>query len=595
MTKILESFDVMKYSRDNYGSLVVVFALVASLFVAEKSLAADRAGDFSLLDQHGAYHQLSYYNDHKAVVLMTQANDCPIVEQRLPQFSALQARYDGQEIEFMLLNPQGADRELVRKEMNRLGVDLPVLMDDTQLVGELLSLSHAGEAIVLDPERLTILFRGPVGDELNQALMQVAADQDVTTESVSSSGCAISYAAKDAHFDQGISYVADVAPIIEENCADCHRQNSIAPFALDSHQVLQGWSPMVKEVVLTKRMPPGQIDPHVGNILDMSNLTDDEARTLIHWIDMGAPRDGEIDPLANLQWPESKWLADGGSEPDIIVQIPPQTIPATGVVDYINVYAEIPIEDDVWIRGSEIVPGDYSVLHHVITRVVQPEIANDSVRPDEGDDEFEGLENTDIPMAGLTGYVPGRRPQLEPGSGGLLRAGSRVAFQLHYTTSGREVTDSSELGIYLYPEGEIPQIEKSSGGRALNRRFLIPAGAKDHEVFESDIVEKDAYLVSFMPHMHYRGKRMKFVAKYPDGTQEELLSVPNYQFNWQVRHHLEPKFVPAGTEIVAIGAFDNSTQNSFNPDPGEAIDWGPQSWDEMFIGYMRWKHVEDLR
>jgi len=572
-----------------------LWALVFSLLAVGQTWAADRVGDFSLLDQHGTFHQLSYYDDHKAVVLLIQANDCPMPEQRLPEYAALQTRYGSQDIEFMLFNPEGVDRERVKAEMSRLGVDLPVLMDDAQLVGELLDISHAGEAIVLDPERFTIVFRGPVGEELNQALVQVAAGQDVTVDFVRSSGCAVNYAAKETHQSQGISYVADVAPIIEENCAECHRQDSIAPFALDSHQVLQGWGPMIKEVVLTKRMPPGQIDPHVGNIVDMSNLTDEEAQTLIHWIDMGSPKDGADDPLANLQWPDTKWLADRGNDPDIIVQIPPQEIPATGVVDYINVYADIPIEKDVWIRGSEIVPGDYSVLHHVITRVVQPEVAEEFVRPDEGDDEFEGLQNSEIPMAGLTGYVPGRRPQLEPGSGGLLRAGSRVAFQLHYTTSGREVTDSSELGIYLYPEGEVPEIEKTSGGRALNRRFLIPAGAKDHEVIESDIVEQDAYLVSFMPHMHYRGKRMKFVARYPDGTEEELLSVPNYQFNWQVRHHLEPKFVPAGTEIVAIGAFDNSTQNTFNPDPGEAIDWGPQSWDEMFIGYMRWKYVEDVK
>jgi peroxiredoxin len=575
--------------------LLGLSVLTSGLVLGSQAWAVERAGDFALLDQHGRYHQLSYYDDHRAVVLLTQANSCEATNQALPAFAALESRFAAQGIEFLLLNPQGIDRGLVAAEMSSLGVALPVLMDDSQLVGELLGVDHAGEALILDPASFNILFRGPVGSELEQALSQVAAGQEVTVASLAADGCAISYAARDVHQQQGISYVADVAPIIAENCADCHRQNSIAPFALDSHQVVQGWSPMIKEVVLTKRMPPGQIDPHVGNIVDMSNLSDEEAQTLIHWIDSGSPRDGSADPLASLQWPDSKWLADGGNAPDIIVQIPPQEIPATGVVDYINVYADIPIEEDVWVRGSEIVPGDYSVLHHVITRVVQPEVANSAVRPEEGDDEFAGLENSEVPMAGLTGYVPGRRPQLEPGSGGLLRAGSRVAFQLHYTTSGREVTDHSELGIYLYPAGAVPEIEKTSGGRALNRRFLIPAGAKDHEVIESAVVEKDAYLVSFMPHMHYRGKRMKFVANYPDGTQEELLSVPNYQFNWQIRHHLEPKFVPAGTEIVAIGAFDNSTQNPFNPDPTEAIDWGPQSWDEMFIGYMRWQHVEDIK
>ncbi len=554
-------------------------------------LAADRVGDFALLDHSGSFHQLSWYDDHKAVVLLTQANDCAIDSDG---FSALHSRFDNEGVEFMLLNAEGANRNRVAEEMAALGVDLPVLMDDAQVVSETLGVTHAGEALVLDPSSFSILFRGPTGAALESALSDIAAGRTPASEKIESSGCAIAFEALDRHRSEGISYVNDVAPIIEENCAHCHRENSIAPFALNSHQLVQGWSPMIREVLLTKRMPPGQIDPHVGNIIDMVNLSNEEMQTLVHWIDAGSPVDGDRDPLAELTWPESKWLSEPGREPDVIVKIPPQQIPATGVVDYINVYADIPIEKDVWVQGSEIVPGDYSVLHHVITRVVQPEQASDSVVPDEGDDEFAGLEGSNVPMAGLTGYVPGRRPQIEEGTGGLLRAGSRVAFQLHYTTSGKEVEDHSELGIYLYPEGDVPEIVKNSGGRALNRRFLIPAGAKDHEVMESAVVQKDAYLVSFMPHMHYRGKRMKFIANYPDGSSEELLSVPNYQFNWQMRHHLEPKFVPAGTEIVAVGAFDNSTQNPFNPDPTQEIDWGRQSWDEMFIGYMRWQHVEDL-
>ena len=567
-------------------SVLTALPLIAS--------ATERVGDFSLLDQHGAFHQLSWYDDMKAVALLAQANGCAAVRDAAPGFAALGERFSGQDIPFLMLNAEGVDRELVKAEMAELGIDLPVLMDDAQVVGEALGLTHSGEALLLDPSSFTVLYRGPAGAGFETAVADVAAGLAVSVESMPAAGCEIAYEARDRHEASGISYVNDVAPIIIENCAECHRENSIAPFAMNSHQVVQGWSPMIREVLLTRRMPPGQIDPHIGAIVDMTNLSEDEMQTLVHWVDAGAPKDGDIDPLAELQWPDSRWRASPGRDPDVIVQIPPQYIPPTGVVDYLNVVADIPIEEDVWIQGSEISPGDYAVLHHVITRVVRPEVAAENVRPEEGDNEFAGLEDSDVPMAGLTGYVPGRSPTLEPNRGGLLRAGSKIAFQLHYTTAGREVFDQSELGIYLYPEGEIPQIERMSGDRALNRRFLIPANAKDHEVSESAVVPKDAYLVSLMPHMHYRGKRMKFIANYPDGTTEELLSVPNYQFNWQMRHHFERKFVPAGTEIVAIGAFDNSTQNPYNPDPGQEIDWGPQSWDEMFIGYMRWQHLEDV-
>ncbi|MEX0619079.1 MAG: redoxin domain-containing protein [Pseudohongiellaceae bacterium] len=570
--------------------ITAVLSLIPLQFIA----AADRVGDFALLDQEGTYHQLSWYSDHKAVVLLTQSNGCAATQQAIPEYKSLRSRFDAQGIEFMMLNPEGVDRELVKQEAANFGMDFPILMDDTQLVGELLNASHAGEAIVLDPESHSLLYRGPV-DTLSGALASIAAGESVNTEQIEASGCAITYAARDAHDRGGVSYSSDVAPIIAENCADCHRQGGIAPFALDSHQVVQGWAPMIREVLMTKRMPPGQVDPHVGNVIDMSNLNNDEMQKLVHWIDAGAPVDGETDLLANLTWPDTKWRSEPGTEPDLIVSIPPQEIPATGVVDYLTVYADIPLQKDTWIRGSEIVPGDYSVLHHVITRVVPPGVDDSNVRPDEGDDEFAEQANSNVPLAGLSGYVPGRRPSLAPKSGGLLRAGSRVSFQMHYTTSGKEVTDQSELGIYFYPEGVVPEIQKTSGGRALHNDFLIPPNAKDYEVSRSAMVEKDAYLISFMPHMHFRGKRMEFVAKLPDGTEKEILSVPNYQFNWQIRHHIDPMFVPAGTEIVATGAFDNSPQNPYNPDPQEAIDWGPQSWDEMFIGYMRWQHLEDVK
>ena len=573
----------------------IILCLCLIMLPLQFAIANDRIGDFALLDHNGTFHQLSYYDDMQAVVVLVHAVQCEALQQSVSGFKVAQAAFEPRGVEFMLLNAEGSTREILRREADRLGLNMPILMDDAQLVSESLGVRHAGEVLVLDPLTFSIVFRGPVGAGLTAAINQVLAGESVLEAELPGTGCAIQYAARDQHRQSGISYVSDVAPIIAKNCTECHRQNSIAPFALDSHQMVQGWSPMIREVVMTKRMPPGQVDPHVGNVIGMSNLSNADQQTLIHWIDAGALKDGETDPLAALVWPDSKWRSEPGTEPDLIVKIPPQQIPATGVIEYLNIVVDIPLQEDVWIRGSEIVPGDYSVLHHVITRIVAPDENGDDVVTEEGDDEFVGQDKTDVPLARLSGYVPGRRPSLTPNGGGLLRKGSAARFQLHYTTSGREVLDESELGIYFYPQGVVPEIEKRSGGRALNARFEIPAFAKDYEVVQSAFVEKDAYLLSFMPHMHFRGKRMKFVAKLPDGTEQEILSVPHYQFNWQVRHQIEPMFVPAGTEIVAIGAFDNSAQNQFNPDPSQDIDWGPQSWDEMFIGYMRWQHVEDMK
>ena len=138
-----------------------------------------------------------------------------------------------------------------------------------------------------------------------------------------------------------------------------------------------------------------------------------------------------------------------------------------------------------------------------------------------------------------------------------MESRTSLNLQLHYTTSGKNL-DATEIGIWFYPEGQVPE-QRMGGGSRQFIFYLIPAGAKDHEMQLVTHVNEEAELYSLMPHMHFRGKRMKFTARYPDGSEELLLSVPNYDFNWQLAHELdEPYLVPAGTEIIATGAFDNS-------------------------------------
>jgi len=197
----------------------------------------------------------------------------------------------------------------------------------------------------------------------------------------------------------------------------------------------------------------------------------------------------------------------------------------------------------------------------------------------------------DIPQFG--GYAPGNAVSVAPeGAGGLLKAGTTLSLQMHYTTSGREVTDETEIGIYFYPDGEVPE-ERMTGGVANDFDIEIPAFSKDHEMELVTYILNESDLYSLMPHMHFRGKRMKFFAEYPDGSEELLLSVPDYDFNWQLVHELaEPIRVPAGTKIRAVGAFDNSTQNKANPDPSIDLTWGEQSFEEMFMGFYAWKELD---
>lgn len=611
-----------------------IHSTLAGIMLAALSLqvnANERVGDFALIDHEGHFHHMAWYDDYDAVIILSQANRSAALPETLAEFQRLSDIYSEQNIVFFLLNPgKQSDRPAVAAEVAALGTSLPVLMDDTQLVAEKLGFTHIGQAIIYDPRRFSVLYRGPVEEHLEPALQTLLADNTVANASVPMSGEEIAFPVRDAHRQQAPSYETEIAPIIADNCASCHRANGIAPFALDSHQSAQGWSPMIREVVMTRRMPPGQIDNRVGHrIADAMNMADEDKQTLIHWIDAGSPIDGSRDPLAELTWPDTKWEL---GEPDLIVQIPPQTIPATGVVDYMNIQVDLGLTEDRWLRASEIVPGEPSVLHHIITTVVPPEglpsqeemllsIINDM--PEEraaplrqqlfaaalgGDLNINALldqlgEEADISalifgssdpdIASVTGYAPGVRPEVfPPDTGGILRVGTTLNLQMHYTTTGRETVDASEIGLYFYPEGEIPQRRMSAG---VTNAFdiAIPPHAKDHEMSAEVTVPRDAYIYSLMPHMHFRGKRMKFTARYPDGSEELILSVPNYSFNWQISHQLEePLLVPAGTRIVSTGAYDNSAQNRFNPDPDSEVNWGEQSWEEMFMGFYGWMYAD---
>jgi mono/diheme cytochrome c family protein len=593
------------------------FVLAAAITAASGTAAAgERVGDFALIDHNGAF---------QSIAILPQAVGATDTAS-LAAMQALQATYQEQGIEFFLLNPGlQTDRAAVAADIG--SVDMPVLMDDAQLVSEMLGLTRLDEAVLYNPSTFELLYRGPAAG-IESAIEQTLAGEKFDLISSATMGKAIDYRNASAHAD--LSYANDIAPIIAENCAECHREGGIAPFAMDNSLAVQGWSPMIREVVMTKRMPPGQIDNKVGHkIKNEMNLSDDEMQMLVHWINNGSVVEGDSDPLTALTWPNTKWTL---GEPDLIVKVPAQTIPPTGTVDYMDIPIDLGLTQDRWVRGSEVVPGAPSVLHHIITTVVPPEGAPDfqqilmdilaklppekslairtklfasiasGERPDI-DAIFREAPEIDVSAfigggsspdsASVAGFAPGNAVNLNPeGVGGLLRAGSTLNLQMHYTTSGKETTDETEIGIYFYPEGYVPD-ERMGGGVGNAFSINIPAQAKDHEMQLVTYVPEEAEIFSLMPHMHFRGKRMSFTAQYPDGGEELLLSVPAYSFNWQLKHELaEPLRVPAGTKIVATGAFDNSAQNPYNPDPATEVTWGEQSWEEMFMGFYTWKNVE---
>ena len=609
-------------------------SFLATLTLISSSLfAGERVGDFALIDHLGMQQHMAWYDDQNAIVILPQANDATDTN-AIAAIADLQVKYADQGVVFFLMNPGlQTDREAVGADFAVKELGLPVLMDDTQIISEALGIVNLDQVVVYDPKSFELLYRGPADGRIDKAIQGLVEGKNDNLIALATQGTPIEYASPNIHTIP--SYTNDVAPIIIENCANCHREGAIAPFSMDSKLALQGWSPMIREVVMTKRMPPGQLDNKVGyRTKNMMNLTDAEIQALVRWVDAGSPIDGESDPLANLTWPDTKWtLAETLGEPDLIIKIPPQPVPATGIVDYRDIPLDLGLTEDKWVRASEVAPDKKEALHHIITTIIPPGGTEDvqalfieainslpeeraaAIRADmfaavaageppdidkifrENPDIDVGsfLGSSDVDQGSIAGYAPGNSVQLNSENvGGLLKAGTTVSLQLHYTTSGRELTDESEIGIYFYPDGVIPE-ERMSGGVGNAFTIAIPPQDKDHEMQLVTHISQEVDIYSLMPHMHFRGKRMKFYARYPDSSEVLLLSVPAYDFNWQLSHELEkPLRVPAGTQIIAVGAFDNSSQNPANPDPSIEINWGEQSWEEMFMGFYSWKNVDQV-
>lgn len=572
-----------------------LFCFVTTFSGLGMAVAPEAIGDFTLLDHHGKSHQLSWYGDQKAVVIFIQGNGCPIVRNGVPSLKKIRDEFKDQGITFFMLNPQNQDnRESISKEAKDFAYDFPILVDEAQLVAESLGVDRTAESFVIDPKTMKVIYRGPIDDRLGyesqkeiaknhylkDALTAVISGQNLANNMPESPGCLINFPSRDQHQQNKVSYVKDIVPILKDNCISCHHEGGIGPWSMSSHAMVQGWSKMMQEVVMTRRMPPGQIDTHVGKTIeDFAEITPEEKQLLVHWIKDGAPMDADAeDPLPAITFDNPRYSL---GEPDMTFKVAAQSIPATGVIDYRFIPVDLNLDKDIWIQAVEFIPGDRQVLHHVIAYLSSP-----------ADKTARGRQNGSARGQSIGGFAPGRQPDaFRDNSGRLVPKGSNLLLQMHYTTSGRETVDETEIGLFIHDK---PPNYIMAGGVAGQRRFLIPAHAKEHELEGEQLIERDAYLYSMTPHMHFRGKYMSYTAEYPDGTSEILLSVPKYEFNWQFSYELkEPLFLPAGTRLVARGAMDNSDRNRFNPDPSMPVRFGLQTKHEMFFGFTTLRYVGD--
>jgi hypothetical protein len=387
--------------------------------------------------------------------------------------------------------------------------------------------------------------------------------------------------------ERQVTFTKDVAPILQRSCVACHRPGEMAPMSLMTYEDVRPWARAVKTRVVAREMPPWHIDRNIGiqSFKDDPSLSDEEIATISKWVDAGAPRGNPADMPPPRQFADnSQWHF----KPDIVIKYPTYTVPAAGPDLFGNLYADIPIKNDRYIKAIQTraaTPAARKVVHHALSYAV-----------DSPDQQVSGDDSTGVDGGQfLVEYASGKNAEVYPDDAGvLLQAGKKAMVSYHLHSVGEETKAEIELGIQLYPEGYVPKHIRWSKQLAQPTAPLdIPAGTVAR-IDGYTVLHKPARIIAFQPHMHIRGKRQCLELIYPTSgasARSEVVSCANFNYNWHLTYNYADDaqpLVPAGTILHTISWHDNSAANKANPDPRNWVGDGQRTIDEMGFAWIGW-------
>jgi hypothetical protein len=389
------------------------------------------------------------------------------------------------------------------------------------------------------------------------------------------------------------TFTKDVAPILQRSCVTCHRPGESAPMSLMTYEDVRPWARSIKTRTSARTMPPFHIDRTIGiqTYKNDPSLSDDEINLIAKWVDSGAPRGNPADMPPLRQFADaSQWQI---GTPDVIVKFPAYKVPAAGPDLYGNLYADIPITKDRYIKAIQTraaTPASRKVVHHALSYAVNA--------PDmevNGDDSV-GVDGGDF----LVEYASGKNAEVyTDDSGVLLQAGKKAMVSYHLHSVGEEVDAYIELGIKLHPEGYTPKHIRWSKQLAQSTADIDIPGGTIARIDGYAILHKPARILSFQPHMHARGKRQCLELIYPtagSAAKSEIVSCANFDYNWHLNYSYTDEsapIVPAGTILHTISWHDNSNANRGNPDPKNWVGDGQRTIDEMGFAWIGWYDMTD--
>ncbi|QEG21529.1 thioredoxin-like domain-containing protein [Mariniblastus fucicola] len=516
--------------------------------------------------------------EHELTVLCFLGTECPLAKLYAGRLEKFSKQFDKVRFVGISSNVQDSVDE-VQQYIDRSGISFEFAKDYDNRFADQLKVTRTPEVVVFDSQR-KIVYRGRIDDQYLPGVSRSSADRQdlkiaienalagkaIEVAETEPAGCLLGRKRESAA-EATVTFANQVSRVLQRNCVECHRAGEIGPFSLETYEEAIGWADMMLEVIEEQRMPPWHADESVGKFANARNMSVADKQLLREWVDQGTPM-GDAALLPQQIEYVSGWRLP--REPDRVVEMSkqPYKIPADETVEYQYFVVDPNFTKDRWVSAAEVVPGNRSVVHHSIV----------FIRPPDGE-RARGV-------GWLAAYVPGQTPlSWKSNRARFVPKGSRLVFQMHYTPNGTPQTDVTKVGLVFADESAIEH--ELMTVMALDQEFEIPPFAASHEVALSrGRLPRDGTLLSVSPHMHYRGKSFVSSVTLKDKTDQPILSVPRYDFNWQHRYELaEPIELSEVRRLQATVEFDNSKENPFNPDPSKLVSWGDQTWEEMAVAF----------
>jgi peroxiredoxin len=548
---------------------------------------------FALQDFRGKSHSLSDYNDQQAIVLCFLGTECPLARLYGPRVQKLSEQFSPRGVAFLGISSNSQDSITELAAYARIhGLTFPILKDLGQKLADACGAMRTPEVFLLDRER-KIRYAGRVDaqftfgtgvglaqpqsqrSDLELALEELLAGKEISVPLTEVKGCLIGHD-RPPSADSPVTYSNQISRLIQDRCLECHRQGQIAPLALGDYKSVAGWGDMILEVVLEGRMPPWHASSKYGHFANENRLSPEQKELVRTWVNNGCPEGNPADLPPPRKFHDNWFLP---REPDQVIYMAdnPVDVKVEGVEPYKHYVVDPGFTEDKWVKLAECMPGNRAVVHHIIVYIKPPGQPAGKIGAGELDPRG---------YIFLAGFAPGTRPLVSPpGWAKKIPAGSQLVFEMHYTPIGTVQQDKSSIGLLFIDEQEVTHQMATSN--APNNRFEIPPHDANYRVESQRRFDREVTLLSLFPHMHMRGKSFRYELQAPGSEKREiLLDVPHYDFNWQNSFiFAEPRQIPAGSVMYCTAYFDNSTENLANPDPTKTVRWGPQTWEEMMIGW----------